>query len=180
MQLRLIFIFSILVFAAFPNLDASTAWTVYLRKAGPLRIGMSIDEVRGVIQDAKAFLAYGSMDPEPDDSECAYLQSIRIPKQLGLMFQNGKLVRIDVDERGIRTASGAQVGDSESRIKKLYPNRIKVEPHHYIPESGHYLNYLPFDRTDKDYGIVFETNNGMVTSFRVGTLAAIALVEGCS
>jgi hypothetical protein len=50
------------------NLDASTDWTVYLSKAGPIRIGMSLLEVRKVIQEPKAFLAYGSMDPEPDDS----------------------------------------------------------------------------------------------------------------
>jgi hypothetical protein len=180
MKFRLLLVSSILFIAFRPNLDASTAWTVYLRKAGSLRIGMSLSEVRKVIQDPKAFLAYGSMDPEPDDSECAYLESIRIPKKLGLMFQNGKLVRIDVCARGIRTASGAQVGDSESRIKRLYPNRIKVGPHHYIPESGHYLNYFPLDKTDSGYGMVFETDNGIVTSFRIGTVAAIALVEGCS
>jgi hypothetical protein len=180
MQARHLVIFGILCIAILPEVDASNAWTVYLRKAGPLRIGMSISEVRRELQDSKAFLAYGSMDPEPDDAECAYLESGRIPKHVGLMFQNGKLVRIDVYERGIRTASGAQVGDSESRIKRLYPNRIKVEPHHYSPESGHYLNYLPSKRGDSGYGMVFETDNGVVTSFRVGTDAAIALVEGCS
>ena len=178
MKALLLLFLGILFTASQPNIDASADWTVYLSKAGPIRIGMSLIEVRKVIQDPKAFLADGSMDPEPDDSECAYLESIRVPKQMDLMFQKGKLVRIDVNERGIRTASGAQVGDSETRIKQLYPNRIKVAPHHYIPESGHYLNYFPIRKNG--YGMVFETDNGVVTSFRVGTLAAIALVEGCS
>jgi hypothetical protein len=156
-----------------------TYWTIYLRQAGPLRIGMSITEARQALHDEKAFLAYGE-GPEPDNCECAYLETDKKPKDLGLMFQNGRLVRMDVYERGIRTASGAQVGDSEERIKKLYPGHITVEPHHYIPESGHYLNYTPGDKNNRNYGMVFETDNGVVTSFRAGTIEAIALVEGCS
>jgi hypothetical protein len=163
-----------------PALNAASNWTIYLRKAGPVRIGMTLAEVRVVLHDLKAYLAYGSLDPEPDDCECAYLETVRIPKQIGLMFQKGRLVRIDVIARGIHTASGAQVGDSEARIKKLYPGRIQIEPHHYIPETGKYLNYSPANPLDRDYGMVFETDNGVVTSFRVGTQAAIALVEGCS
>ncbi len=38
--------------------------------------------------------------------------------------------------------------------------------------------YMPAGRSS--VGIVFETDGRQVTSFRVGTLAAIALVEGCS
>jgi hypothetical protein len=158
---------------------AEIDWTVYLHKAGPLRIGMSIADVRRLLGDEKAFLAYGD-GPEPDNCECAYLESGKKPEDVGLMFQNGRLVRIDVDARGISTASGAQVGDSEERIKQLYRGRITVEPHHYIPESGHYLNYTPVDLKNRNYGMVFETDNGIVTSFRTGTVKAIALVEGCS
>ena len=158
---------------------AENTWIIFLRKAGPFRIDMSIAEARQALHDEKAFLEYGE-GPEPDNCECAYLESDKKPKDLGLMFQNGRLVRIDVYARGIRTASGAQVGDSEKRIKNLYPGRITVEPHHYIPESGHYLNYTPADSKDRNYGMVFETDNGVVTSFRTGTIEAIALVEGCS
>jgi hypothetical protein len=162
------------------NISAEeTDWTIYLRKAGPLRIGMSIAEVRQALHDEKAFLEYGE-GPEPDNCECAYLETERKPKDLGLMFQNGRLVRFDVYEKGIRTVSGAQVGDTEEKIKRLYPGRITVEPHHYIPESGHYLNYTPNDKKSRNYGMVFETDNGVVTSFRTGTIEAIALVEGCS
>jgi len=96
------------------------------------------------------------------------------------MFAKGRVVRIDVLGVGIRTASGAGVGDSEEKIKKLYPGLITVELHHYLPENGHYLNYSPADDLDHGYGMVFETEQNKVTSFRTGTLAAIALVEGCS
>ncbi len=166
----------LVVAAPAPRRD--TEWTVYLRRAGPIRIGMSVVDVRRVLNDPDAHLAWG--DSEPDNSECAYLQSTHKPKQLEFMFQKGKLVRIDVEERGVQTSSGAEVGDSEDRIKELYKDRLQVEPHFYSPEHGHYLNYIPVESVDRPFGMVFETFDGVVTSYRIGTRAAIALVEGCS
>jgi hypothetical protein len=157
---------------------ASADWTAYLHHTGPIKIGMPLIEVRRVLRDPQAFLS--GNDPEVPLDECAYLESKQLPKGLGLMFRKGIVVRIDIFEKGIRTASGAEVGDREDKIKRLYPGRITVEPHHYDPENGHYLNYTPIDPAERDYGIVFETENGVVTTFRVGTQAAIALVEGCS
>lgn len=156
-------------------------WTVHLHKFGPLHIGMSIAEVRNKLDDPKAYLEYGGPDyREPDDSECAYLQSNRIPEASGLMFQRGRLVRFDVYAPGVQTAEGAGVGDGQEDIRKLYPGRIVVRPHPYIPEGGNYLAYMPDDPKDRPYGMVFETDQGRVTSFRSGTRSAIALIEGCS
>ena len=95
------------------------------------------------------------------------------------MFEGGRVVRIDISRAGIRTGAGAGVGDSEERIKRLYTGHITVEPHFY-DHDGHYLTYSPDTSADRGYGMVFETDGTKVTSFRVGTLAAIALVEGCS
>lgn len=95
------------------------------------------------------------------------------------MFENWRVVRIDVWKKGIRTVSGAAVEDTEGRVKLLHPGRITVEAHHYHPD-GHYLNYSTTERADQSYGMVFETDGAKVTSFRTGTLKAIALVEGCS
>jgi hypothetical protein len=87
-------------------------------------------------------------------------------------------VRIDVSGVHIRTANGAGVGDTEDRIKRLYSGKINVEPHAYV--EGHYLHYSPKNSADRGFGRVFETDGKRVTSFRAGTLAAIALIEGCS
>ena len=67
----------------------------------------------------------------------------------------------------------------QGKIKGLYQGRVRVEPHHYLPETSHYLKYISVDRADRNYGMVFETEHEGVTSFRVGTRSAIALVEGC-
>ena len=66
------------------------------------------------------------------------------------------------------------------RMTRPTSGRIRTEPHHYSPETGHYLIYGAVDPADRAYGLLFETEGGLVTSFRVGTLDAIALVEGCS
>lgn len=152
-------------------------WTVSLRGAGPIRLGMSLDQVRRVLGDAGARLA--GNEPDVPLTECAYLESTRLPPSLNLMFEDGHLVRIDVHDYQIKTSAGARIGDSEASIKKLYPGRITVQPHAY-EDGGHYLQYLPPGKAAPKWGIVFETDGQRVTSFRIGTLDAIALVEGCS
>lgn|SRR5262249_61968230 len=142
--------------------------------AGPLRLGMSLSAVRRVVGDAEAKLA--GNEPDVPLGGCAYVESKHIPPGIGLMFAKGHLVRIDIFEGPTKTSVGAGIGDSEDRIKRLYPAQVKVEPHVYV-DGGHYLNFVPMGRPK--FGIVFETDGQRVTSFRVGTLAAIALVEGC-
>ena len=97
----------------------------------------------------------------------------------GLPDPTCRVVRIDVFKAGIRTDTGAGVGDSEEQIKRRYAGHITVGPHQYNPD-GHYLTYSPETSADRGCGIVFETDGTKVTSYRAGTLAAIALVEGCS
>ena len=36
--------------------QAPVDWTVYLRRAGPVRIGMAVGEVRRILADPKAYL----------------------------------------------------------------------------------------------------------------------------
>jgi len=136
---------------------------------------MSLREVRRIVGDTAAKLA--GNEPDVALSDCAYLDTKRLRPGIGLMFAKGHLVRIDVLEGPTKTSSGAGIGDSEGRIESLFAGRIKSEPHVYV-DGGHYLKHVPTDRSK--IGITFETDGERVTSFRVGTLAAIALVEGCS
>jgi hypothetical protein len=164
---------------------ASRDWTVYLRRVGPLHIGASIDDVRRQIGDPKSLLAQSftesrNLPNEPDDSPCSYLLTKHVPSQIGLMFQKGVLVRIDIRRPGIRTASGAQVGDSEASILKRYGARIQVTQHHYPPAGAHYMTYTPADEADRGYELLFETDGTKVTQFRVGLREAVTQVEGCA
>jgi hypothetical protein len=96
------------------------------------------------------------------------------------MVTNGRIARVDVtDNSKITTLSGAKIGDSESKIKSLYPNQIKVEAHEYDPK-GHYLIFVPKDSQDKNYRIIFETDGKKVTRWRSGKLPEVQFIEGCA
>lgn len=93
------------------------------------------------------------------------------------MILEGRVARVDVDNAVTPTADGVHNGDSEARAIKVYGKRLKIEPHAYIPESGHFLTLFSPDRK---YGIRFETEDGKITHYYAGTVNAIAFIEGCS
>jgi len=150
-------------------------WTINLHGAGPVRVGMNLAQVRRALNDPRAHRV--GIPGESLDG-CSSLESSAVPEALDIMFLGGRVARISVHQSGFRTASGAGVGDTEDRIKQLYPGRITVGPHPY--EAGHYLTYRPADPADRGYGMIFETDGKKVTSFRAGTEEAVALIEGCA
>ena len=137
---------------------------------GPVKVGMTISQVNS---------ALGSNFSTPtveDERECFYVEPKGHP-DTGIMMLNGRVARVDVfAPQGAApttaTAAGARIGDSEKRIKRLYGTKVSVSQHHYT--DGHYLTI-----ESGKYGLRFETDNNRVTMFYAGTLAAIALVEGC-
>ncbi|MBD2775668.1 hypothetical protein [Iningainema tapete] len=59
------------------------------------------------------------------------------------MVTNGRIARVDVRKNSlIATLKGARIGDTESKVKSLYPGQIKVTPHKYV-SGGHYLTLVP-------------------------------------
>ena len=139
---------------------APPQWVVTESGAGPIRVGMTADEIRPHVE------ALGEL------AGCAYA---KVPAAPGLlvMFFSGKVVRLDVIEMATATAEGARVGDSEARIRELYPG-VRAEPHKYT--DGHYLvvDTAPGRR------LVFETDGTLVTRYRAGGVPQVDWVEGCS
>jgi hypothetical protein len=146
-------------------------WTVFLSHAGPIRYGMTIGEARNALHDPKA-----SGTP----TGCSYLQSSALPDGIGLMLNNGRVVRVDVWKGSVRTPSGAGIGDTEQRIDSLYHGRIKVEEHPYTGPEGHYLIYTAADSIYSQYEMIFETDGAHVIMYRAGLLPAVKAIEGCS
>jgi hypothetical protein len=171
-------VLAILAIAA--HLEATSDWTVYLHHAGPLTIGMSVDEARRALGDRDAHLAFG--DREPDDAECSYLESTQLPKGLTVIFQRGMLTRMDVwGKSDIHTASGAHIGENEGQVIATYrrEGRVDVSPHPYLQEDGHYVEWHPRSTADAGLSLLFETMDGKVTSYRFGLVRAVAMIEGC-
>ena len=100
-----------------------------------------------------------------------------IPDGVSVMVVKGKIARIDVDTGSVTTEDGVKVGDTEDRVKTVYGDELKVEPHKYI-EGGHYLTVMG-DSASAGKALVFETDGKRVTMFRGGRLPEVKWVEGC-
>jgi uncharacterized protein YwbE len=134
---------------------------------GPIRAGMTVAEV------AKT-MGGGFAAPKGGTEGCSYAVLTKAPKGLAVMLQDGRVARVEVRSGTIKTAAGARIGDSEERVKSLYPD-VATTPHKYVA-GGHYLTVTP---SDPDYRIVFETDGKKVTGFRSGRVPEVNLVEGC-
>jgi hypothetical protein len=95
---------------------------------------MSLGAVRNALGDRAARLE--GIEPDARSvNECAYLRSRALPAGVGVMFMDGRVVRIDIREGDTRTASGIGIGSSEDDVRRVYGRRITLEPHKYI--DGH-------------------------------------------
>lgn len=148
---------------------AQESWTVTPAGAGDVRVGMSAAELgpRSIPRVDAALLAEG----------CNYLRLTGAPDSLAFMVEGGELVRIDVRGGATATAEGARIGDSEERIRSLYPT-VRRQPHKYT--DGAYLVALPDAPGDSLHRYVFEIDGESVTQYRAGIFPQVEWVEGCS
>ena len=144
------------------------AWTVTPNGIGAIRIGMSVDDLRGIV-DVTAPKA---------GAECSYVRPIAAPPGVLVMFARGRVARVDVDSPGVRSDAGIAVGDSAARVADAYAGRLTASPHKYVT-GGQYLTVKPISPQDSARRIVFETENGRVTRFRSGRLPEVEWVERC-
>ncbi|MEH2076874.1 MAG: hypothetical protein V7K57_21145 [Nostoc sp.] len=145
---------------------------LFINGIGEVRVGMTVS------QAAKA--AGTKLAGDSPNNSCYYVKPQNQPKNLSFMVTKGRISRVDVRQNTqITTLKGAKIGDTEAQIKSLYPGQIKVTPHKYV-QGGHYLTFIPKDRADRNYRLVFETDGKVVTQLRSGKLPEVEYVEGCS
>ncbi len=161
---------------------------VFINGIGPIRVGMTVAEA-----ETSAKVKLIEKGGRAGTGGCYFLRPQSGPQNLAFMVisdrednrivrNQDRIARVDV-YKGSRTTtlSGAKVGDTEAKIKSLYPNRIQVTPHKYTAQQGgHYLTFMPKDVVDRDFRLVFETLQGRVTQFRSGKLPEVEFVEGCA
>jgi hypothetical protein len=141
---------------------------------GPVQVGMTIAQAEA--KSGRRFVA----EIPARGGVCGYAVAKGL-SGVNFMVINGVIERVDISNPKVMTLSGAKIGDSEGRIKTVYPNQIKTEAHPYTGRSGGtYLIFQPQDRADRNYRVIFETNNGKVVRFRAGRLPAVDYIEGCS
>lgn len=148
--------------------SAPPQWIVRADGIGPLRVGVSLAAASRTLGEV---LRVGQ-------AGCDHVDPAATPVGVRLMVIDDTVARVEIDSAGIRTTEGAQVGDSESRVLELYGALARIEPHEYTYPDGHYVVVTP--PGDTLHRIIFETFKGRVTTYRVGRVPAVQLVEGCS
>lgn len=143
-------------------------WEVTPAGIGTLRAGMSLDEAKIIMHDNLVIPA--------KLEECDFIKTKTGPKGIMLMVEKGEISRVDVTSGTTATMEGAKIGNTEERIKSLYPGQVVVQPHKYT--DGHYLVVTP--KNGGDNRIIFETDGKKVTRYRSGKLPSVQYVEGCA
>jgi hypothetical protein len=122
--------------------------------------------------------AAGALTPPPNASaECAYVHPASAPPGVLAMLAKGVVARIDIDSTGVPTAEGVAVGDSASKVNAAYAGRVTTTPHKYV-QGGQYLTVTPAAPQDS-LRIVFESEAGRITRYRVGRVPQVEWVERC-
>ena len=138
---------------------------------GPVLTGMTLEEVI----DASG-LRFKTTSSAPSGS-CKHVQPIGGPKDLSFMVNEGSIAVANVFNPAIKTLRGAQIGDSESKIRSMYPRQLK--PAESISGRTKVLQFVPKDAEDRNYRIVFSFRQGKLVSFRSGRLPEVLWLEGC-
>jgi hypothetical protein len=144
-----------------------SAMTVTENGIGPIHAGMTVAQ-------ANAAIGGGFAAPKSGTAGCKYAVLTKAPRGLSVMLQDGRVARVEVRSGAIATSTGARIGDSEARIKQLYPG-VATTPHKYVA-GGHYLTVTGSDPANR---IVFETDGSKVTTLRSGRTPEVENVEGC-
>lgn len=116
--------------------DEATLNTLTPEGWGPLRIGMSLEDVTVAVG--------GKADPDamggPEPEFCEEYQPAQTPEGLYVMIEEGVLTRITLnDSSEVHTAEGLSVGDSADAVRAAYGGRLESMPHTYVTAPGEYL-----------------------------------------
>ena len=155
---------------ALPEAEAEP-WTISLDGVGPVRFGMALAAAQGALGD--------SLIVVPRGGECGFTVPRGAPAGVRFMVEQGKVVRVDVDSSGVRTAAGAEVGMAEADVRSRYPVGLRVQQHKYDPK-GRYLVVQGTEPADSARRLIFETDGQRVVRYRAGITPAVEYVEGCA
>ncbi len=152
-----------------------------MRGVGQVRLNMTLKQASRAV-GAQISLRKSEYD---DANECSYAsRADGRDSNISYMMHHGRIVRIDIGPPGegkkptpVQTVEGLGIGSTERELRAAYGRRVKIGPHPYGDANDH---YYVLDAPGKRRGIIFETWDGKVSEFRVGTYPAVQYIEGCS
>jgi hypothetical protein len=144
-------------------------WCLGLGALGPIRTGMSVDEVLRLAD-------FSGMERKRPADGCWHLSYARKSPEFTLMIIDGRVVRIEIPRTStVTTFSGVHMGMAEADLQRLFGDRLDVQPHKY-DEKG---KVLTFRSSDGAFGLRFETESGLVHLMQSGPWEHLNYVEGC-
>ena len=149
---------------------------------GPLKIGMTKDEVLTAVGDQR--------DPDAAGipGDCLEYQPKNAPEFLWVMIEAGKLTRITIaDMSKLKTDKGLGLGDSAEAVKEAYGAAAVATPHKYQDKPAEYITVWdggprkePYVEDEAARGLVYEVDGtGQVGAIHAGG-PSIQYVEGCA
>jgi len=148
---------------------AAPRWCLGLGSLGPVRTGMSVEQVLPLAD-------WPGLARKQPVGDCWYLHYDADGANFDLMIIRDQVVRIELKAgSSLRTLGGARIGSSEADLRRLYGTRLVRQPHKYDPEG---LTFT-FRSSDQQHGLRFETSRGKVTAIQSGPWEHLHYVEGC-
>lgn len=159
----------------------------HVRGVGPIEAGMTVREAERVVGRVLTITAF-----ETFEGVCYYAH-LDVPPALSFVIlapgdgrrapsdpKDGIIGRVSTSEPQWRTVSGANVGSTIEEVRRLYPDRLRDEPHQY-QDMGRYLTVEPSSASDRAFGIRFEVGDSQVVDvIHSGRADVISYVEGCA
>ena len=144
---------------------------------GPLRIGMSLEQVIAAAGEDANPRAVGGPDPE----SCDEFRPARAPAGLLVMIEDGYLTRISLGAgSAITTDRGFGIDARASEVASAYGTKALMSPHKYVDAPAVYITaWSVAPPHPGPRGVVYEVDaQGDVMRIHAGG-ASIAYVEGC-
>src|SRR5262245_37434158 len=109
---------------------AGASWCLGLGALGPVRTGMSTEQVLRLAD-------WPGMERKQPAGDCWYLNYRGQGSDFDLMIIKDRVVRIELKGKSrLQTLGGAHIGSSEADLRRLYGKRLDIQPHKYDP-AGH-------------------------------------------
>ncbi len=143
-----------------------------LNRLGPVNFGMTLTEA-----SAAAGVPIVPLSSTPN-RVCDYYKPASGLSGVNFMVAKGQISRVDIESNRITTIHGAKIGDTEAKIKSLYPNQIQVS-RLANSEKGKLLTVIPERASDSNFRIMFETDGQQVRRIKAGKLPEVGYIEGC-
>lgn len=157
-----------------PNSPMPEPETVSADGYGIVQIGMSISDAYTAL-GAGAFSREDLSGWSTSDSTCFPIAPMEGRLGLEFLVVSGRIARLDVYSKAIKTEEGIGVGSSEAEVERAYRGHLEISQHKYA-QNGRYYRVSP---PHTQNAMIFDIIDGKVQQYRAGSPPSVDWVERC-